>query len=149
MYFQPIKNDDPQLDFYTMYKREIAEYDTEHMQKYNEDLNTTLIFVSSCYPPFDLGTNHTSRLVCSPLSAPPSPSTSSQNSCKISLNGPKHTSEQSSSPSTDLFPPMRIPQLPQHGMGLPLRLLQRQTFFMPAFSCRCWPRSSQCSENNG
>jgi len=44
-YFQPIKNDDPQLDFYTMYKRETMEYDTEYMQKYNEDLNTTLIFV--------------------------------------------------------------------------------------------------------
>ena len=45
MFFQPIKNDDPKLDFYTMYKRETSEYDTEYMQKYNEDLNTTLIFV--------------------------------------------------------------------------------------------------------
>ena len=45
MYLQPIKNDDPRLDFYTMYKRETTEYDTEYMQKYNEDLNTTLIFV--------------------------------------------------------------------------------------------------------
>ena len=45
MYLQPIKNDDPQIDFYTMYKRETTEYDTEYMQKYNEDLNTTLIFV--------------------------------------------------------------------------------------------------------
>jgi hypothetical protein len=48
MYLQPIKNDDPKLDFYTMYKRETMEYDTEYMQKYNEDLNTTLIFVRSC-----------------------------------------------------------------------------------------------------
>jgi hypothetical protein len=46
MYFQPIKNDDLQLDFYTMYKREAMEYDTEYMAKHNEDLNTTLIFVS-------------------------------------------------------------------------------------------------------
>jgi len=50
MYLQPIKNDDPQLDFYTMYKRETMEYDTEYMQKYNEDLNTTLIFVGFCVP---------------------------------------------------------------------------------------------------
>jgi len=50
MYLQPIKNDDPQLDFYTMYKRETMEYDTEYMQKYNEDLNTTLIFVCFCVP---------------------------------------------------------------------------------------------------
>ena len=45
MYFQPIKNDDPQLDFYAMYKRETMEYDTEYMKKYDDDLNTTLIFV--------------------------------------------------------------------------------------------------------
>ena len=50
MYLQPIKNDDPQLDFYTMYKRETMEYDTEYMQKYNEDLNTTLIFVCFSVP---------------------------------------------------------------------------------------------------
>ena len=45
MYLQQINNDDPQLDFYTTCKRETMEYDTEYMQKYNEDLNTTLIFV--------------------------------------------------------------------------------------------------------
>ena len=28
-----------------MYRRETMEYDTEYMKKYNEDLNTTLIFV--------------------------------------------------------------------------------------------------------
>jgi len=45
MYFQPVKSDDPQLDFYTMYNRETTEYDPKYMQKYNEDLNTTSIFV--------------------------------------------------------------------------------------------------------
>ena len=51
MFLQPIKNDDPKIDFYTMYKREATEYDTEYMQNYNEDLNTTLIFVRFCnYP---------------------------------------------------------------------------------------------------
>jgi len=45
MFLQPIKNDDPKIDFYTMYKREATEYDTEYMQNHNEDLNTTLIFV--------------------------------------------------------------------------------------------------------
>jgi len=50
MYLQPIKNDDPQLDFYTMYKREATEYDTEYMQGYNEGLNTALIFVRFCVP---------------------------------------------------------------------------------------------------
>jgi len=45
MHFQPIKNEDPQVGFYIMYKREAMEYDTEYMKKYNDDLNTTLIFV--------------------------------------------------------------------------------------------------------
>jgi len=75
MYLQPIKNDDPQLDFYTMYKRETMEYDTEYMQKYNEDLNTTLIFVGFCVQfPFHHCAALTtfSRPVYSPLSALPS-----------------------------------------------------------------------------
>ena len=50
MYFQPIKNDDPNLDFYTMYKREATEYDADYIAKHNEDLNTTLIFVRFCNP---------------------------------------------------------------------------------------------------
>jgi hypothetical protein len=54
MYLQPIKNEDPKLDFYTMYKRETVEYDTEYMQKHNEDLNTTLIFVSSLAASYSL-----------------------------------------------------------------------------------------------
>ena len=45
LFLQPIKNDDPQLDFFTMYKRETMEYDTDYMSNHNEDLNTTLIFV--------------------------------------------------------------------------------------------------------
>jgi len=45
MFLQPIKNDDPKLDFYTTYKREATEYDTEYMQNYNGDLDTTLILV--------------------------------------------------------------------------------------------------------
>ena len=48
MFLQPIKNDDPQLDFYTMYKRETTKYDTEYVQNHNEALNTILIFVRFC-----------------------------------------------------------------------------------------------------
>jgi len=48
-FFQPIKNDDARLDFYTMYKKEAVEYDTDYVKKYDEDLNTTLIFVSHLY----------------------------------------------------------------------------------------------------
>ena len=44
-FFQPAKIDDPRLDFYTVYKREANEYDTDYVKKYDDDLNTTLIFV--------------------------------------------------------------------------------------------------------
>ena len=50
-FFQPIKTNDPRLDFYTIYNREATEYDLDYVKKYDEDLNTTLIFVrpgSSC-----------------------------------------------------------------------------------------------------
>ena len=54
MFLQPIQNDDPQLDFFTMYKRETMEYDTDYMQNHNEDLNTTLIFLCFCVPLIDV-----------------------------------------------------------------------------------------------
>ena len=44
-FLQPIKSDDPRIDFYTIYKKEATEYDTDYVKKYDEDLNTTLIFV--------------------------------------------------------------------------------------------------------
>jgi len=37
---------DPRATFYDMYRREAEEYDREFIKKYDEDLNTTLIFVS-------------------------------------------------------------------------------------------------------
>ena len=64
-FFQPIKTEDPRVDFYTMYKRESAEYDADYIKKYDEDLNTTLIFVnySSSYLVNHL--MHFCRPVCS------------------------------------------------------------------------------------
>ena len=44
-FLQPIKSDDPRVDFYTIYKKEATEYDTDYVKKYDEDLSTTLIFV--------------------------------------------------------------------------------------------------------
>ena len=49
-FIQPIKTGDPRVDFYTMYKKEAAEYDTDYVKKYDEDLNTTLIFVRYSFP---------------------------------------------------------------------------------------------------
>ena len=51
-FMSPLGNDDdPRLDFYMMYKREATEYDMNYVKKYDEDLNTTLIFVRS-FPSF-------------------------------------------------------------------------------------------------
>jgi len=41
----PLKSDEARTDFYTVYKRESTEYDTNYVKKYDEDLNTTLVFV--------------------------------------------------------------------------------------------------------
>ena len=130
MYFQPIKSDDPQLDFYTMYKRETMEYDTEYMQKHNEDLNTTLIFVRCCVPLTLHGVYEVLRLVCFPLSAPHSSSTSSPSSSQIPANGPKPTYVQSSSASIDPFLQTKSLPLLQRGVVPPKRSSQHRTSCM-------------------
>jgi len=46
LFIPPLKSDEARTDFYTVYKRESTEYDTNYVKKYDEDLNTTLVFVS-------------------------------------------------------------------------------------------------------
>jgi len=127
MYLQPIKNDDPQLDFYTMYKRETVEYDTEYMQKHNEDLNTTLIFVRVWIPLVAIHIDHNFRPVCSPQSARPLSSMSSPSSSQTLANGRKRTSGRSSSASTDPFLPTKIPPPLRRGVDLPKKSSQPLT----------------------
>jgi len=40
------QQEDARTEFYKIYRKEAEEYDKEFMKKYDEDLNTTLIFVS-------------------------------------------------------------------------------------------------------
>ena len=108
-FFQPIKTDDPRVDFYTMYKKESAEYDMDYIKKYDEDLNTTLIFVRylsayrvnypiySCRPAYSL------------QSALPSSSTSIQISNPIPMNNPPPSSVPFFSLSTNPPSPARLP----------------------------------------
>ena len=149
MYFQPIKNDDPQLNFYTMYKRETAEFDTEYMQKYNEDLNTTLIFVCSSFPLIAMRADHDPRLVYSPSSAPPSPSPFSPNSSQTEQNVRKRTSGRFSSVSIHPFPPMKALPLPPHGVAHLRRSSQAWIYCTRACSFRYWRRSSRCWASSG
>lgn len=46
-FFQPLKTNDARADFFAIYRRESEEFDKENTKKYDEDLNTSLIFVSS------------------------------------------------------------------------------------------------------
>ena len=45
-FFNPLKNNDPRTEFFTVYRRESGEFDRDYAGKYDEDLNTSLIFVS-------------------------------------------------------------------------------------------------------
>ena len=87
-FFQPIKTEDPRVDFYTMYKRESAEYDTDYVKKYDEDLNTTLIFVRYAAPCLANNLIYSYRPACSLRSAPPSSSTSIRISNPIQTSNP-------------------------------------------------------------
>ena len=118
-FFQPIKTDDSRLDFYTMYKREATEYDTDYVKKYDEDLNTTLIFVRriSSAPVIYLTCSH--RRVCSLPSAPLSSSTSTRTSNPIPTSNLRPSSVPSSSPSINPPSPARPP--PFHLFSNPRR----------------------------
>jgi len=49
--------------FYKPYQKEAEEYDREFAKKYDDDLNTTLIFVS-CTPPRHVCAKLGGRLAC-------------------------------------------------------------------------------------
>ena len=123
MRLPPIKNDDPKLDFYTMYARETLEYDNEYMKKHNEDIQTTLIFVCSFFPLIVMDADRDPRPVCSPPSAPPSSSIPSPSSNLAHQNDRSCTSEQFSSTSIDPFPPTRMPAALRRGAAPPQEIV--------------------------
>jgi len=45
-FFNPLRAGDPGADFFAMYRKESSDFDRDYVGKYDEDLNTTLIFVS-------------------------------------------------------------------------------------------------------
>lgn len=78
-FFQPIKNGNARLDFYTMYKKEVTKYDTDYIKKYDDDLNTTLIFVHHLSLAFTMYLICSCRWVCSLPPVQLSSLTSTQN----------------------------------------------------------------------
>jgi len=66
----------PRVEFYDKFQSEADGYDRDFMNKYDEDLNTTLIFVSVFFHiHLDRGIDSPFRPVCSPRSHPLSFST--------------------------------------------------------------------------
>jgi len=108
-FFQPIKTDDPRLDFYTMYKREATEYDTDYVKKYDEDLNTTLIFVRYSLTTLDHYFTRSLRRVCSPPSARLSSLTSTPTSDLARTSNPPPSFAPFSSLSINPPFPVRLP----------------------------------------
>lgn len=49
-FLDPLRTNDSRADFFVVYRRESEEFDRGHAKKYDEDLNTSLIFVSRLIP---------------------------------------------------------------------------------------------------
>ena len=148
-FFQPIKNDDPRLDFYAMYKREATEYDTDYVKKYDEDLNTTLIFVRRIFSVLLPSLTCPRRRVCSPRLARPSSSTYIRTSSPIRTSKPQSSFVPSSSPSTTPLsqakpPPFRLSRKPH-----PVRSSLSLDSCMRVFCSRCSPPSLRCWASSG
>ena len=45
-FVEPLRTEDSRTDFFAVYRRESGEFDRDYAKKYDEDLNTSLIFVS-------------------------------------------------------------------------------------------------------
>jgi len=45
-FFEPLRTNDSRADFFAVYRKESDEFDRDYTRKYDEDLNTSLIFVS-------------------------------------------------------------------------------------------------------
>jgi len=55
-FIDPLRANDSLAEFYSVYRRESGEFDRDYVKKHDEDLNTSLIFVSRLI--FVLGTKH-------------------------------------------------------------------------------------------
>ena len=133
-FFKPIKTNDPLLDFYTAYNKEASEFDVEYVKKYDEDLNTTLIFVRHLcsmrsrqwFNDLTLPCRRAySLLLVRPLS--------SNNFNQIPAINRQLSSVPSSSPSTILRSQMKSSSFQPFKRTLPARSLSSIAFCMRAF----------------
>jgi len=139
--------EDHRARFFECYRQEAEEYDREFMKKYDEDLNTTLIFVS--FMKFQQACAKIwSRLVSFPPLLPHSSSTSNLNS---SLTRVRRLLPSSESSSIRLTMPPSVTTLPPfpNGMALHTQLFKSKPSFTQASLLPSSLPSSRCSANNG
>ena len=103
------QDDDSRLTFYTVYKREATEHETDYVRKYDDNLNTTLIFVRFSSRAVVNYLTRAYRQVCSPPSVQLLLSTSNQTSNPTQTTNLWPSSAPSSSLSISLLSPARPP----------------------------------------
>ena len=139
--------EDHRTKFFEHYRKEADEYDKEFLKKYDEDLNTTLIFVSfvRCWQArADKGT----RLVCSLRLPPHLSSTSSLNSSPTRVRRLLPSSESLSTKLT--IPPLAPTLLPfPNGLVPPIQLSKSNPSFTRASPLPSSRPSLQCLANSG
>lgn len=69
-FFPRLKTGDDKTDFFAVYQKEADEYDRDFTKKYDEDLNTTLIFVRNVLETLDHRNSFIARRVYFPRSPP-------------------------------------------------------------------------------
>ena len=88
--FRSTKTNNPRTNFYRIYEREASKYDTEYVRKFDQDLNTTSIFVRHSLSPLVNCLTCSYRRVYSPPSVPLSLSISARTS---KSNPPRKTQQ--------------------------------------------------------
>jgi len=98
-FFDPLRTNDSRADFYAVYRRESGGFDQDYARKYDEDLNTSLIFVSPLFFPAVLSANlGACRPVFSLQSLQLLSQLSNQNQNRIQPRRPRFTCRSSSTP---------------------------------------------------
>ena len=139
---------DSRVKFYEKYYKVAEEYDKVFMKKHEEDLNTTLIFVSTSIRDRRVSADGTHRLVCSLPLRRLSSSTSTNNCVPIRTKRPPPSSASSSTKSTTRR--LEIPPRPsRNGPARPTRLYKSRVSSFRASPRHCSPRYLPCLASSG
>ena len=142
-------HEDHQAQFYECYRKVAEEYDKEFLKKYDEDLTTTLIFVSRVWVELLWArANQRNRLVYFPLSPPHSssrltPSYSPTRAMRLQPSFVFSSTRSTTPRSETTFPPSR------NGPALRARWSMSRLSSSRVSPLHFSPPSLQCSASNG